>query len=253
MTILTLQCAARTDVGRVRSNNEDSVFASPRLIAVADGVGGAVAGEVASRTAIDAIVHLDKSLLEDPLETALERSVSDANQTLAFITSRRPALRGMSTTLTAVALHGDAYAVANIGDSRAYLLRDGELRQITRDDSYVQELIDGGHITEAEARDHPHRSVVMQALDGSEASRPTITREDARPGDRVLVCSDGLSDLVEDGKLREALRLPSLTDCAETLIRLALSAGGRDNVSVAVADVVPAADASDGWTRPGPD
>lgn len=252
MTILTLRSAARTDVGRVRSNNEDSVFVSPRLIAVADGVGGAAAGEVASRTVIDAIVHLDKSLLADPLDAALERSVSDANQTLAFITSRRPALRGMSTTLTAVALHEGTFAIANIGDSRAYLLREGELRQITRDDSYVQELIDGGHITQAEARDHPHRSVVMQALDGSETCRPTITREPAQPGDRVLVCSDGLSDLVEDDDLRDALALPSLTDCAETLIRLALAAGGRDNVSVAVADVVDGGDPADGWTRPDP-
>jgi serine/threonine protein phosphatase PrpC len=248
MTSLTLRCAARTDVGRVRSNNEDSVFASPRLIAVADGVGGAAAGEVASRTVIDAIVHLDKSLLEDPLETALERSVTVANQTLAFITSCRPALRGMSTTLTAVALHGDLYAIANIGDSRAYLLRDGALRQLTRDDSYVQELIDGGHITAAEARDHPHRSVVMQALDGGGDRRPTITREQARPGDRVLVCSDGLSDLVDDDALEAALHRPALADAADTLIALALEAGGRDNVSVAVADVAPAGDPADGWT-----
>ena len=152
----------------------------------------------------------------------------------------------MGTTLTAVAID-DTYTVANIGDSRAYLLRDGELTQITRDDSLVQELIDTGQLDPREARDHPRRSVVLAALDGHPARTARVTRVQARAGDRLLVCSDGLSDLVDDEDLLAALSLPSREECADRLVELALAAGGRDNVSVIVADAAPARDAADCW------
>jgi serine/threonine protein phosphatase PrpC len=244
---LTLQYAIRSHVGCVRANNEDSVFASPRIVAVADGVGGNAGGEVASRAAIDALAHMDKSRLADRLESALVAAVASGNDAIGFIASCRPLLEGMSTTLTAVALGDGEYVVANIGDSRTYLLRDGRMRQLTHDDSYVQSMIDSGHLTTETARRHPQRSLVLQALDGDERSNATVTTAEAVDGDRLLLCSDGLSDLVDDDALADALGVPSRETCADRLIDLALTAGGRDNVSVVVADVVRGSDPADSW------
>ena len=165
VTGLILECTARTDVGR-RSNNEDTVFASPRLAAVADGVGGAAAGEVASRTLINALVHVDKCRLEGRLEDALAAGIARGNEAIGFMASCRPGMAGMSTTVTAVALGDDGCVVANVGDSRTYLLRDGVLTQLTHDDSWVQLMIDSGELTPEAARDHPQRSLVLAALDG---------------------------------------------------------------------------------------
>jgi PPM family protein phosphatase len=239
MTALALECATRSDVGR-RRNNEDAVYASPRLAAVADGVGGHNAGEVASQWAIQALVQLDKARLDKPLAAALEEAVAWGNQTIGFIARQRPETAGMSTTLTAVALSDDgAYVLANIGDSRTYLLRDGALTQLTRDDSYVQYMIDGGHLTVEQARRHPSRSLVMEALDGGPERRPAILTVAAWAGDRLLLCSDGLSDVLDDDALAALLtRHAEPGACAEALVAAALAAGGRDNVSVVVADVV---------------
>jgi protein phosphatase len=244
---LSLQCAARTDVGRVRSNNEDAVFASPRLAAVADGVGGAAAGEVASRAVIDALVHLDKCWLRDPLETALADAVADGNERVGFIAACRPSMAGMSTTLTAVALGDEGYVIANVGDSRTYLLRDSELTLLTRDDSFVQLMLDSGELTLSQALAHPRRSLVLEALDGHPGRRPTVTTLEARLGDRLLLCSDGLTDFVDERAIAAALREPAPAGCAERLVELALAAGGRDNVSAVVADVVARRDPRGGW------
>jgi protein phosphatase len=239
MTALALECATRSDVGR-RRNNEDAVYASPRLAAVADGVGGHNAGEVASSWAIQALVQLDKTRLDKPLAAALEEAVAWGNQTIGFIAQCRPETAGMSTTLTAVALSDDgAYVLANIGDSRTYLLRDGALTQLTRDDSFVQYMIDGGHLTVEQARRHPSRSLVMEALDGGPERRPAILTLAAWAGDRLLLCSDGLSDVLDDEALAGLLsRHADRGACAEALVAAALAGGGRDNVSVVVADVV---------------
>jgi PPM family protein phosphatase len=244
---LSLACAARSDVGRVRANNEDAVYASPRLAAVADGVGGAAAGEVASRAVIDALVHLDKCRLRGPLAPALAAAVADGNERVGFIARCRPSMTGMSTTLTAVALGDDGYVVANVGDSRTYLLRDGALTRLTRDDSFVQLMVDSGQLTLAEALAHPQRALVLESLDGDPARRPTLTRIEARLGDRLLLCSDGLTDLVEEAAIATALREPEPARCAERLVGLALAAGGRDNVSAVVADVVARRDPAAGW------
>lgn len=241
---LMLQPAARSDVGR-RANNEDAVFATPRLAAVADGVGGAAAGEVASQTVIGALMSLEKSRLAGRLEDALAETVALANDRIGFVAECRPQYAGMSTTLTAVALaDGGGYAIANVGDSRAYLLRDGALTRLTSDDSLVQALIDRGALSEAEARRHPHRSVVLEALDGTARElRPVATRP-ACAGDRLLLCSDGLSDVVADAAIAALLREErDAQGCAERLVDEALAAGARDNVTVVVADVV---------ARPGP-
>jgi protein phosphatase len=244
---LSLQCAVRSDVGRVRANNEDAVFASPRLAAVADGVGGAAAGEVASRAVINALVALDKRRLSGPLDDALADAVAWGNDCVGFIARCRPSMTGMSTTLTAVALGDDGYVVANVGDSRTYLLRDGALTQLTRDDSFVALMVDSGELTLAKALAHPHRALVLEALDGGPARRPALTRVDARLGDRLLLCSDGLTDLVDEDAIASALREPAPARCAERLVGLALAAGGRDNVSAVVADVVARRDPAAGW------
>ena len=236
--MLALVPAVRSDVGR-RSNNEDSAFASPRLAAVADGVGGPAAGEVASRWAIEALVELDKRRLDKPLAAALADAVARGNETIGFIARSRPETAGMSTTLTAVALTDDgAYVLANIGDSRTYLLRDGALTQLTRDDSFVQYMIDGGHLTVEQARRHPSRSLVMEALDGGPERRPAILTVAAWAGDRLLLCSDGLSDALDDASIAALLtRHADRDECAERLVAAALDAGARDNVTVIVADV----------------
>jgi protein phosphatase len=235
---LKLEYAVRSDRGRVRANNEDAVFASSRVAAVADGVGGHAAGEVASRAVIDALTHMDESRLAGPVDSNLQAAVASGNEAIAFIASSRPSLAGMSTTLTALALGDDEYAIANIGDSRTYLFRDGRLTQLTRDDSYVQDLIDGGHLTAEAARRHPQRSLVLKALDGDDGREPTLLTTEARVGDRLLLCSDGLSDMVDDADLEVALAIASREGCADRLIDMALAAGGRDNVSVIVADVL---------------
>ena len=246
MTGLMLECTARSDVGR-RPNNEDAVFASPRLAAVADGVGGAAAGEVASRTLINALVHVDKCRLQGRVEDALAEGIARGNETIGFIAGCRPAMAGMSTTVTAVALGDEGCVVANVGDSRTYLLRDGALTQLTRDDSWVQLMLDSGELTPEQARDHPQRSLVLAALDGEPDHDPALTRFDARPGDRLLLCSDGLSDVVDDATIAATLRIPDRAACAARLIELALAAGGRDNVSAVVADVAPRRDPMAAW------
>jgi PPM family protein phosphatase len=246
VTGLTLRCAARTDVGR-RPNNEDAVFASPRLAAVADGVGGGAAGEVASRTVINALVHVDKCRLQGSLQEALAEGIAQGNETIGFIAACRPSMSGMSTTLTAVALGDDGGVLANVGDSRTYLLRDGALTLLTRDDSWVQLLVDSGELTPEEARHHPRRSLVLAALDGDPDRRAALTTFDARPGDRLLLCSDGLSDVVDHDTLEATLRSASRAECAGRLIDLALAAGGRDNISAIVADVAPRSDPAAAW------
>ena len=248
MTALSFSAAVRTDVGPVRRNNEDTAYASPRLAAVADGVGGAAAGEVASRAAIDALVHLDRCRVDEPLDRALAFAVATGNAAIGFIAGCRPRMAGMSTTLTAVALDDDGYLVTNVGDSRTYLLRDGTLKRLTRDDSLVQRLVDSGAVTPAEARTHPQRSLVLDALDGDPERRPpAVTPIAARAGDRLLLCSDGLSDALDDERIADLLGIAAREECAERLVAAALAAGARDNVSVVVADVAPRRDPAAGW------
>lgn len=247
MPALVLRCTARSDVGG-RENNEDALFGSSRLVAVADGVGGAAGGEVASGLAIQALVALDKRRLEAPLEDELRQAVQAGNDTVGFVTAVRPELAGMATTLTAIALSDDGhYLIANIGDSRAYLLRAGRLQRLTRDGSLVQALVDRGALTEAQARLHPHRSVVLSALDGAADKEVALQQVQARVGDRLLLCSDGLSDVIEDAAIAIQLAEPDRERCAAALVEAALLAGGRDNISVLIADVSSGEDADPAW------
>jgi serine/threonine protein phosphatase PrpC len=232
-----LRYAARSDVGLVRSNNEDSVYAGARLLALADGMGGHAAGEVASQLVIAALAHLDDDEPGGDLLAKLDSAVHAGNSAIAAQVEMEPDLDGMGTTLTAILFAGNRIGMVHIGDSRGYLLRDGELTQITKDDTYVQTLVDEGRITREEAHSHPQRSLIMRALTGHEVE-PTLTMREVRIGDRYMLCSDGLSDPVSEETIQDALQIPDVTDSADRLIELALRGGGPDNVTVVVADVV---------------
>lgn len=246
MSALILQPTVLSEVG-LRDNNEDAAFASPRLVAVADGVGGAAAGELASSAAIGKMASLDKRRLVNALETELADAVADANDLISFATFAEPRHAGMATTLTAVAMANDGrYLVANIGDSRTYLFRERRLLQLTRDDSLVQEMIDQGDLTESEARGHPQRSVVLSVLDGGE-QRLVLRAVDAQAGDRLLLCSDGVTDYLADEELAALLELDDASEAVRGLIDAALASGSRDNLTAVVADVVTRDDPDQGW------
>ncbi len=234
---LVLRYAARSDVGLVRSNNEDSVYAGARLLALADGMGGHAAGEVASQLVIAALAHLDDDEPGGDLLAKLDAAVHSGNSAIAAQVEMEPDLEGMGTTLTAILFAGNRIGMVHIGDSRGYMLRDGELTQITKDDTFVQTLVDEGRITKEEAHSHPQRSLIMRALTGHEVE-PTLTMREVRLGDRYLLCSDGLSDPVSDETILDALKIPDTSESADRLIELALRGGGPDNVTVVVADVV---------------
>lgn len=244
---LVLQYIARSDRGLVRSNNEDSVYAGARLLALADGMGGHAAGEVASQLMIQSLRSLDDDEVGGDLLAALERAMHAGNAAIAHEVEHNPELDGMGTTLSAILFAGNRIGLCHVGDSRGYLYRDGELTQITRDDTFVQTLVDEGRITAEQAHSHPQRSLIMKALTGQEVE-PTLTVREARAGDRYLLCSDGLSDVVSDKTIGETLgEIRDHRECADRLIELALRSGGPDNVTVVVADVV---DTEYGESRP---
>ncbi|MFF2028320.1 PP2C family protein-serine/threonine phosphatase, partial [Streptomyces sp. NPDC058171] len=213
------------------------VYAGARLLALADGMGGHAAGEVASQLMIAALAHLDDDEPGEDLLGKLEAATREGNDTIADHVEEDPELDGMGTTLTAILFSGNKLGLVHIGDSRAYLLRDDSLAQITRDDTFVQSLVDEGRITAEQAHTHPQRSLIMRALTGNEIE-PTLTVREARAGDRYLLCSDGLSDVVSDETIENTMREGSQDECADRLIELALRSGGPDNVTVVVADVI---------------
>lgn len=226
-----LRTAAVSNRGKVRENNEDAVHAGPHLIAVADGVGGGPSGEVASGIAIRSLQELDTNTPTESLADGLLR----ANRRIRYAIESQPELEGMGTTLTALHASGDELQLAHIGDSRAYLWRDGELTQLSRDDTFVQGLVDTGVISSAEARSHPQRSLVTQAMNGG-GMDPTYGTVAPRSGDRYLLCSDGLTDYVETGAIIRTLTSGTdLDQCASDLVDLALAVGAPDNVTVVVA------------------
>ncbi|HEY2312259.1 MAG TPA: protein phosphatase 2C domain-containing protein, partial [Streptosporangiaceae bacterium] len=241
---LALHYALRSDVGLLREGNEDSAYAGPRLLAIADGMGGHAAGEVASAVAISAIAPLDRQNLtdsEDMLD-ALAAAVTAARNTLHDMSESDPAVEGMGTTLTALLWAGAQVAVCHIGDSRAYLLRDGDLYQITRDHTLIQTLVDEGRLSPAAAANHPQRSLIMRALQGSTDADPDLAMHEALLGDRYLLCSDGLTDVVGDEAVHGILSTIADADAAvNQLIALAIRNGGPDNITCIVADVIDSA------------
>jgi serine/threonine protein phosphatase PrpC len=233
---LTLRYAARSDRGLIRDGNQDSVYAGPRLLAVADGMGGMAAGDVASNIVIAAMAPLDDDVPGDSLVDALRNAVSTANQQLRDTVDANPQLEGMGTTLTATLFSGTKLGMVHVGDSRAYLLRDGEFSQITKDDTYVQMLVDEGRISPEEASSHPQRSLLTRALDGRDID-PEYSVRQVLPGDRYLICSDGLSGVVSGETIAETMRdYVDPQECVERLVQLALRGGGPDNITVIIAD-----------------
>lgn len=242
MTI-ALRYAARSDVGLLREGNEDSAYASGRLLAVADGMGGHAHGEVASSVAIAAMASLEEAQQGGDLLNAIEAAVRDANRRLHEMVGRDPSLKGMGTTLTAMLWHGTQVALVHVGDSRAYLLRRGELYQITHDHTLVQQLVDDGRITPEEAATHPQRSILLRALDGSGEVDPDLTLREAQVGDRYLLCSDGLSGVVSAETLHATLtNIDDPEEVVRQLIDLANRGGGPDNITCVLADVLEITD-----------
>ncbi|WP_040162310.1 PP2C family protein-serine/threonine phosphatase [Nigerium massiliense] len=273
---LSLRYSAHSEVGLVRKTNQDSGYVSPTMLIVADGMGGAAAGDLASTVAVRELKATDEALPrllkdaerrrltepedDDPVATDPEATAPDgvagssprgtvllgllgsalarANDHLADLADEDSALDGMGTTVCGFVLADGRVAVVNIGDSRAYLLRDGQLRRVTRDHSWVQTLVDEGRITEAQALEHPHRSLILKVLNGNPQHHPDLAMLDIREGDRLVVCSDGLCGLVTDQQIAELVGDPDREVAIDELTALAHEAGGYDNITIIVADVV---------------
>ena len=236
---LALRFAARSDIGLLREGNEDSGYAGPRLLVLADGMGGHAAGEVASSVAVAMLASLDDDSPGPDILDRLSSAVQEANNHLRDMVLGDPDLEGMGTTLTALLRAGSRFGLVHIGDSRCYLLRGDQLQQITKDHTFVQTLVDDGRITAEEASHHPQRNVIVRALDGREDVDLDLSIREAKVGDRYLLCSDGLSDVLSEETLRDTLAGADSPDsAAEELVGLALRGGGPDNITAIVAHVV---------------
>lgn len=236
---LSLRFAAGSHKGMIREGNEDSGYAGPRLLAIADGMGGQAAGEVASSEVISTLVTLDDDIPGSDILTSLGTAVQRANDQLRAMVEEDPQLEGMGTTLTALLWTGQRLGLVHVGDSRAYLLRDGVLTQITQDHTWVQRLVDEGRITEEEATTHPQRSLLMRALGSGDHVEPDLSIREVRAGDRYLICSDGLSGVVSHQTMEDTLAsYQGPQETVQELIQLALRGGGPDNITVIIADVL---------------
>jgi PPM family protein phosphatase len=257
---MTLEVCGETDVGKVRKHNEDAFLianltngercdscgtkacwsAAPRgvIIAVSDGMGGANAGEVASALSLDALfAGMIKGPEEGVDDARRLRRIVEQGSIQVHAAARRPDRRGMGATLTALFVHERVAYVAHIGDSRAYLLRDGALGQVTHDQSYVQMLVDEGLLTEEEAERSPHKNIILQVMGQKEPVTVAMGRISLRSGDRLLLCSDGLSNMVSNDEIRELVTPPtSLETACSALVGAANSAGGMDNITVVLAE-----------------
>ncbi|HET9501250.1 MAG TPA: protein phosphatase 2C domain-containing protein [Marmoricola sp.] len=236
--MLRISGTGTSHVGLVREDNEDSGFVGPTCMLVADGVGGGAAGEVASATtayvvSATALLHQGR----DPVGV-LHRAVALAQRQLAHGVALEPGRAGMATTLTALLTDGHTFALAHLGDSRGYVFRQSGLTRVTRDHTYVQDLVDEGSLAEEEAALHPWRNVVMRSVNGSIHEGADVTRLQLAPGDRVLLASDGLTDLVSEPWIEEILRRHADDAAVDALVAAALGQGGRDNITCLAATVI---------------
>lgn len=243
---LRLRYAARSDVGLVRQGNEDSAYAGPRLLIVADGMGGHAAGELASATAVATLANLEVRPPQfSDILTALADAIDDTGDSIRTVISADAELTGMGTTVTSIYWMGERIAIVHVGDSRAYLMRNDALTQLTHDHTYVQTLVDAGRITEEEAAVHPKRSLIMRALDGQNPVEPDLSVREARLGDRYLLCSDGLSGVMNADEIAELLRDGDPTGAVARLVDFALERGAPDNVTVVIADIIDSGEQDD--------
>ncbi|WP_246060829.1 PP2C family protein-serine/threonine phosphatase [Nocardioides dongxiaopingii] len=245
---LALHYSAISDVGRIRKDNQDSGYAGPWLLSICDGVGGAARGDIASSTAISELRNLDAAPRPpgdghpgdpDVLDRVTD-ALHEAHAQIGRLVDADPAINGTSTTATVALFDGRRLGIGHVGDSRAYLFRDNEISQLTTDHTFVQSLIDEGRITEAEARVHPHRNLILKALDGIHEAEPDLFVLELVAGDRLLLCSDGASGVLDDGRLADVLSMGTPDFAAVELVRASLEAGSSDNVTCIVADVVDA-------------
>jgi serine/threonine protein phosphatase PrpC len=243
MTHNRLRYAAASDIGRRRTKNEDSVHAGERLLVIADGMGGQGHGDVASAAAIESLLALEEVPAPPDPVAALDAALQEASRTLKEMATRDPALERMGTTITAMLWDGSRFAVAHIGDSRAYMLRSGTLYQITRDHTLVQSLVDDGRMSPEQAARHPNRSLLLRALETSGFVDLDLSLREAYAGDRYLLCSDGLSAVVDPETLHNVLStVAEPKEAVRYLVELANEAGGPDNISCIVCDVLVADD-----------
>ncbi|HRA75461.1 MAG TPA: protein phosphatase 2C domain-containing protein [Propionicimonas sp.] len=234
---LALRYVAHSEIGLVRKNNQDSAYVSPTMLVVADGMGGAAAGDLASAVAIRELRRVDGDHTGQDMLTALADAISAAGEQISALVDSDPALDGMGSTVCGVMFDGTSLGLANIGDSRAYRFRDGRLARISRDHSWVQTLVDEGRITETEALDHPHRSLILRVINGQPQHLPDLDLLDARLGDRLLICSDGLCGMVTDADIEGELD-GDLDDVLQRLVAMAHATGGQDNITIILADLV---------------
>lgn len=238
---LALDFVAVSDRGLVRANNEDSAYAGPHLLVLADGMGGHAAGEVASQLMVEHLEHLDRDPEDADMLALLGAAAEDGNASIEASVAEHPEQAGMGTTLTATMFNGRELGLIHVGDSRGYLLRDGELRQLTVDDTFVQSLVNDGKLAPEDVSSHPQKSLILKAYTGR-AVEPHLELIQVQPGDRILLCSDGLSDPVTQQTIQLALGDGTPEMAANRLIELALRSGGPDNVTVVVAEVVEASE-----------
>jgi PPM family protein phosphatase len=235
---LQLRYVTHSEIGPIRKNNQDSGYASPHLLVVADGMGGAAAGDLASAVAIDTIRKIEAPTTGQQMLEVLAGAIHQANDKIAELVESDLSLEGMGTTVTGAMFDGSQLGLAHIGDSRAYLFRDGHLERLTHDHTWVQSLVDDGKISEDEAAMHPHRSLLLKVLNGQPTNDPDLAVVPVVAGDRLMFCSDGVCGLIDDDVIEGAPQLPALNDAAERLVVEALHQGGIDNITVIVADVV---------------
>ena len=250
---LRLEYAALSDVGRVRKDNQDSGYAGRHLLAVCDGVGGSARGDIASSTALRQLARLDDDPAEDLLG-AIAGAIHRAHDRLAELVEEDPALSGTSTTATIALFDGHRVGIGHVGDSRAYLYRSRQLTQLTTDHTFVQSLIDEGRITEEESRSHPHRNLILKVVDGVHETEPDLFIIELAPGDRLFLCSDGASGVLDSARLADILASGSADYAAVEAVRASLEAGSSDNVTCVVADVLDgSAGSGDGAEAPPPE
>jgi len=236
------ETAARSAIGLVRQGNEDSGFVSPQLIAVADGMGGHAAGEVASRIAIEVLRSLVPTLVstdidEDSVEDLLMHSLHSIDSEISAVTDEEIEKRGMGTTLTALLIRGKNISLLHVGDSRCYRLRGNTLEQLSNDHTVIQELLDQGAISVAEAAEHPQRSMLTQALRGDGDVTPVLQMYEVKKGDRYLLCSDGLSGVLTDKEIKIGLKKTDKDEAVKFLVDATYVNGAPDNVTVLIADI----------------
>ena len=236
------ETAARSAIGLVRQGNEDSGFVSPQLISVADGMGGHAAGEVASRIAVEVLQALAPTLVstdldEDSVEDLLMHSLHSIDSEISAVTDEEIEKRGMGTTLTALLIRGKNISLLHVGDSRCYRLRGNTLEQLSNDHTVIQELLDQGAISVAEAAEHPQRSMLTQALRGDGDVTPVLQMYEVKKGDRYLLCSDGLSGVLTDKEIKIGLKKTDKDEAVKFLVDATYVNGAPDNVTVLIADI----------------